>query len=75
MCLDLFALLLLSTNATVPSSPSGVSVRPQYTVDGSIQYVDVGFTEVVSIMVPLPLIMYVDRHSCIVYVLVMNQIC
>ena len=33
---------------TVPSSPTDVSVQPLYRVDGSIQYVDVGFTGVVS---------------------------
>ena len=35
---------------TVPSSPTDVSVQPRalYRVDGSIQYVDVGFTGVVS---------------------------
>ena len=33
---------------TVPSSPTVVSVLPLYRVDGSIQYVDVGFTGVVS---------------------------
>ena len=34
---------------TVPSSPTDVSVQPLYRVDGSFQYVDVGFTGVVSI--------------------------
>ena len=33
---------------TVPSSPTDVSVQPLYRVDGSIQYVDVGFNGVVS---------------------------
>ena len=33
---------------TVPSSPTDVSVQPLYRVDGSIQYLYVGFTGVVS---------------------------
>ena len=33
---------------TEPSSPTVVSVLPLYRVDGSIQYVDVGFNGVVS---------------------------
>ena len=33
---------------SVPSSPTDVSVQPLYRVDGSIQYVDVGFNGMVS---------------------------
>ena len=50
-CLDLAGTMfeyLYYCFYSVPSSPTDVSVQPLYRVDGSIQYVDVGFNGVVS---------------------------
>ena len=50
-CLDLAGIIfeyLYCCFHSVPSFPTDVSVQPLYRVDGSIQYVDVGFNGVVS---------------------------
>ena len=55
---------------TVPLSPTDVSVQPLYRVDGSIQYVDVGFNGVVSfkkLMHMFPVLTYVTRDLEITY--------
>ena len=68
-CLDLAGIMfeyLYYCFHTVPSSPTDVSVQPLYRVDGSIQYVDVGFNGVVSfkkLMHMFPVLIFIIYHT------------